>query len=149
MLNAVRQINETETEELDSEHYAIALGILVKLMQTLTRLMHRAQGRAEFHMVMSLLVVLRKFSQISNDLLSALQGIDSVLVDFNQLVLRLLSQSKTTLETYVQFLQQVSEKSSSSSTIVPADATIHELTTNVSTFCNFVHFFLSFLFKYL
>ncbi|CAH8871095.1 unnamed protein product [Trichobilharzia szidati] len=167
-INAIRQINETETEELDSEHYAIALGVLVKLMQnervvldhlqltdspqdslvllftifkngstdvltegtTLTRLMHRAQGRAEFHMVMSLLVVLRKFSQISNDLLSALQGIDSVLVDFNQLVLRLLSQSKTTLETYVQFLQQVSEKSSASSTIVPADATIHELTTN-------------------
>ncbi|CAH8645334.1 unnamed protein product [Heterobilharzia americana] len=97
---------------------------------TLTRLMHRAQGRAEFHMVMSLLVVLRRFSQISNDLVTVLQGIDNVLIDFNQLVLRLLNQSKTTLETYVQFLQQVSERSSSSSTIVPADGTIHELTTN-------------------
>ncbi|CAH8664901.1 unnamed protein product [Heterobilharzia americana] len=167
-INAVRQINETENEELDSEHYAIALGVLVRLMQnervlldhlqltdspqnsqvllftifksgstdiltegtTLTRLMHRAQGRAEFHMVMSLLVVLRRFSQISNDLVTVLQGIDNVLIDFNQLVLRLLNQSKTTLETYVQFLQQVSERSSSSSTIVPADGTIHELTTN-------------------
>ncbi|CAI2735857.1 unnamed protein product [Schistosoma spindalis] len=167
-INAVRLINETEADELDSEHYAIALGVLVKLMQnecilldrlqltaspqdsqvllfnifkngssdiltegtTLTRLMHRAQGRAEFHMVMSLLVVLKKFFQISDDLVSVLQGIDNVLVDFNQLVLRLLSQSKITLETYVQFLQQVTEKSSSNSNIVPEDGTIHELTTN-------------------
>ncbi|KAH8866760.1 Exocyst complex component 7 isoform 2 [Schistosoma japonicum] len=167
-LNAVRLINETETDELDSEHYAISLDVLVKLMQnervllerlqltanpqdsqvllfnifksgssdilaegtTLTRLMHRAQGRAEFHMIMSLLVVLKKFFQISNELLSVLQGVDNVLVDFNQLVLRLLSQSKTTLETYVQFLQQVAEKPSSSNTIVPTDGTIHELTTN-------------------
>ncbi|VDO59063.1 unnamed protein product [Schistosoma margrebowiei] len=97
---------------------------------TLTRLMHRAQGRAEFHMVMSLLVVLKKFFQISDDLVSVLQGVDNVLIDFNQLVLRLLSQSKITLETYVQFLQQVTEKSSSNSNIVPEDGTIHELTTN-------------------
>ncbi|CAH8667025.1 unnamed protein product [Schistosoma bovis] len=167
-INAVRLINEAETDELDSEHYAIALGVLVKLMQnecilldrlqltaspqdsqvllfnifkngssdiltegtTLTRLMHRAQGRAEFHMVMSLLVVLKKFFQISDDLVSVLQGVDNVLIDFNQLVLRLLSQSKITLETYVQFLQQVTEKSSSNSNIVPEDGTIHELTTN-------------------
>lgn len=60
------------------------------------------------------------------------QGVDNVLIDFNQLVLRLLSQSKITLETYVQFLQQVTEKSSSNSNIVPEDGTIHELTTNVS-----------------
>uniref|UniRef100_A0A095CD31 Exocyst complex component 7 n=1 Tax=Schistosoma haematobium TaxID=6185 RepID=A0A095CD31_SCHHA len=168
-VNAVRLINEAETDELDSEHYAIALGVLVKLMQnecilldrlqltaspqdsqvllfnifkngssdiltegtTLTRLMHRAQGRAESHMVMSLLVVLKKFFQISDDLVSVLQGVDNVLIDFNQLVLRLLSQSKITLETYVQFLQQVTEKSSSNSNIVPEDGTIHELTTNV------------------
>ncbi|KAH9591772.1 hypothetical protein MS3_00003929 [Schistosoma haematobium] len=167
-INAVRLINEAETDELDSEHYAIALGVLVKLMQnecilldrlqltaspqdsqvllfnifkngssdiltegtTLTRLMHRAQGRAESHMVMSLLVVLKKFFQISDDLVSVLQGVDNVLIDFNQLVLRLLSQSKITLETYVQFLQQVTEKSSSNSNIVPEDGTIHELTTN-------------------
>ncbi|CAH8678773.1 unnamed protein product [Schistosoma rodhaini] len=167
-ISAVRLINETETDELDSEHYAIALGVLVKLMQnecilldrlqltaspqdsqvllfnifkkgssdiltegtTLTRLMHRAQGRAEFHMVMSLLVVLKKFFQISDDLVSVLQCIDNVLIDFNQLVLRLLSQSKITLETYVQFLQQVTEKSSSNSNVVPEDGTIHELTTN-------------------
>ncbi|CAL8101024.1 unnamed protein product [Calicophoron daubneyi] len=163
-----RQLNESETEDLNSEHYSIAVGALVKLMQnerrwlervqlnttlqenqvsldmilkvssneTLTtgsdliRLMQRAQGRAEFHMILSLLLVLQKFSQVGVELVEALQGIDHIMSGFNNLVFRLLQQVGTTLEAYVEFLRQLPEHSGASKAQVPPDGTVHELTTN-------------------
>ncbi|CAH8678729.1 unnamed protein product [Schistosoma rodhaini] len=127
-ISAVRLINETETDELDSEHYAIALGVLVKLMQNECILLDRLQLTASPQD--SQVLLFNIFKKGSSDILTEGTCIDNVLIDFNQLVLRLLSQSKITLETYVQFLQQVTEKSSSNSNVVPEDGTIHELTTN-------------------
>ncbi|KAF5402396.1 Dihydrouridine synthase [Paragonimus heterotremus] len=171
-VNQRRQLNESETEELNSEHYAISLLAVVILMQNerrwldrlqltsspgeahismdtifkvsanellndghgLIRLMQSAEKRAEYHMILSLLLVLKKLSLVGSELIEVLQGVDHILFGFNSLVYKLLNEVSSTLQKYVDFLGRLPEHLIMNRAVVPPDGTVHELTTNAFMF---------------
>ncbi|KAA0194816.1 Exocyst complex component 7, partial [Fasciolopsis buskii] len=137
MQNEQRWLNRLQLTPTDHE-MQVSLDMILKVASnellndgaTFVRFMQQAQTRAEFHMVLSLLLVLKKFAQISLELVGVLRGIDHILFGFNSLVFKLLQQTCNTLEAYVEFLRQLPEHSGPVRAQVPPDGTVHELTTN-------------------
>ncbi|THD20594.1 Exocyst complex component 7, partial [Fasciola hepatica] len=147
MQNEQRWLNRLQLTTTDHERQ-VSLDMILKVASnellndgsTLVRFMQQAQTRAEFHMVLSLLFVLKKFAQIGSELVGVLKsdelsgpqrsGIDHILFGFNSLVFKLLQQTCNTLEAYVEFLRQLPEHSGLVRAQVPPDGTVHELTTN-------------------
>ncbi|BHF69529.1 Exocyst complex component 7 [Sparganum proliferum] len=95
----------------------------------LVRLMNRATGRGEFHMIISLLVVLRRFFELAKSFMENLKIITPYSQPFNDLVHRLRAQSKQTLDLFVQQLSPTA-----GGNLVPPDATVHELASNALLF---------------
>ncbi|OON15004.1 dihydrouridine synthase, partial [Opisthorchis viverrini] len=167
-----RQLNETETEDLNSEHLAIAITALVKFMQNerrwlerlqltsdldetqvsldvilkvasneiltelhnLVRLLQLAEKRAEFHMVLSLLLVMKRICQVGPELLEVLQGIEHILFGFNSSVYKMIHETCIALQKYTEFLRMLPEHTSGTRGVVPPDGTVHELATNALMF---------------
>uniref|UniRef100_A0A0V0JD14 Exocyst complex component 7 n=3 Tax=Schistocephalus solidus TaxID=70667 RepID=A0A0V0JD14_SCHSO len=95
----------------------------------LVRLMNRATGRGEFHMIISLLVVLRRFSELAKSFTENLKILAPYSQPFNDLVHRLRVQSRQTLDSFVQQLSPTA-----GGNLVPPDATVHELASNALLF---------------
>ncbi|TGZ64156.1 hypothetical protein CRM22_006510 [Opisthorchis felineus] len=167
-----RQLNETETEDLNSEHLAITITALVKFMQNerrwlerlqltsdldetqvsldvilkvasneiltelhnLVRLLQLAEKRAEFHMVLSLLLVMKRICQVGPELLEVLQGIEHILFGFNSSVYKMIHETCIALQKYTEFLRMLPEHASGTRGVVPPDGTVHELATNALMF---------------
>ncbi|VDN32689.1 unnamed protein product [Dibothriocephalus latus] len=114
-----------EGEDLDSEHYNTSLSAFILLVENDRSLLDRLKLSSNSHEARFACIAICKGA--TNDLLSEGNIIAPYSQPFNDLVHRLRVQSKQTLDSFVQQLSPTA-----GGNLVPPDATVHELASNVS-----------------